>query len=85
VEDFVLSQHAKEQMDLRGISLADVELTLREPLDETKEANGLTVFQRLFSNVEGQHYLLRVFVNKEANPAKIVTAYKTSKILKYGS
>ncbi len=84
VENYVLSRHALEQMEIRGISLIEIELTLQEPSGITKESNGLTVFQRLFLNEEGQQYLLRVFINQETNPVKVVTGYKTSKILKYG-
>ena len=32
---------------------------------------------------EGREYLVRVFVDVDRSPAEVVTAYKTSKILKY--
>ena len=33
--------------------------------------------------IDGKEYLLRVFVDVDPEPATVVTAYRTSKILKY--
>jgi len=43
----------------------------------------LTIYQGLFTGYNGKTYLLRVFVNPNFEPVKVITIYKTSKISKY--
>ena len=44
----------------------------------------ITVYSKLVDENTKQ-YLYRVFVNNEKHPSLIITAYKTSKIVKYGN
>ena len=77
--EFVISKHALEQMDLRGISKDIVTKILNAP-DQIREEEGKKVYQSL---VENGKYLIRIFVNSNKRPLFIVTVYKTSKISKY--
>jgi len=77
----VYSQHALEQMQLRNISVAEVEDILKNPEHVTME-DGLTVYQKRM-HTNNKPYLLRIFVNETKQPPVVVTGYKTSKINKY--
>ena len=80
--EYVFSQHALEQMHLRGISKTLVDSVLLKP-DQLKEIDDLSAFQSICTNETGEFFLVRVFVNEHKNPNIIVTVYKTSKIQKY--
>lgn len=83
--DFDFSIHAIEQMTLRGISEDEVSMVLQSPHQVIfdSEISEIVVYQSVFKNLQGQNYLIRVFVNRTKNPKLVVTVYKTSKILKY--
>jgi len=79
---FVFSLHALEQIEIRGLILADVEDVLNFPTKIVKEENGVSVYQKLVIE-SNKEYLYRVFVNTDKKPPMVITAYKTSKIDKY--
>ena len=70
-------------MEDRQISKDIVEDVLLNPREIIEEEEGKNVYQgvRQFSN--GKNYLVRVFVNVEADPNVIITVYRTSKSDKY--
>ncbi len=72
-------------MTLRGISKDEVSMVLQSPNQVIfdSEISEIVVYQSIFKNLQGQNYLIRVFVNRTKNPKLVVTVYKTSKILKY--
>jgi hypothetical protein len=76
------SNHAMQQMKLRSISMDLVEKVMDSP-DEIIKFGTLTIYQAIIDFGEKKEYLVRVFVNKEKEPALVVTIYKTSKIKKY--
>ncbi|MDR2844110.1 MAG: DUF4258 domain-containing protein [Candidatus Symbiothrix sp.] len=82
--NFVLSQHAEEQMLRRGIDKKQLLDVLESPdeivNDETNE--DIRVYQSIFKENE-QLFLLRVFVNINKQPNMVITVYKTTKIYKY--
>jgi hypothetical protein len=80
--NFALSLHAQEELVERNIPLQVVQLILDSP-EQILEEEGLKVYQGRFTATNGKTYLLRVFVNDQVDPAKVVTAYRTSKIKKY--
>ncbi|KAA6302740.1 MAG: hypothetical protein EZS26_001247 [Candidatus Ordinivivax streblomastigis] len=82
--NFVLSQHAEEQMLRRCIDKKQLLDVLGSP-DEivTGETNeDIRVYQSIFKENE-QLFLLRVFVNINKQPNMVITVYKTTKIYKY--
>ncbi|MDP1623336.1 MAG: DUF4258 domain-containing protein [Bacteroidales bacterium] len=79
---YLFSQHATEQMNLRGISREIVVGILNSP-DETIEVDNLLIFQSIVKDVQEPRFLIRVFVNMTKIPPLVVTVYKTSKIEKY--
>ena len=79
--EYVFSRHSIEQMEFRNISRKLVEAALDNP-DEILNYFGKKVYQSLFVS-KGKKYLIRVFVNINVKPMKIITVYKTSNIRKY--
>jgi hypothetical protein len=81
--DFVYSRHAQEEMVRRGIAQALVDDVLRSPEQVVPEQNGRVAYQSRVEMDRGQIFLLRVLVAESADPAVVVTVYRTSKIAKY--
>lgn len=80
--DFVLTNHAQEELSNRGIPLQTIRAILEAP-EQILEEDGLKVYQGRYVASNGKTYLLRVFINDAADPARVVTVYRTSKISKY--
>jgi len=79
---FNLSKHAQEELIKRNIPLQVLQFILNEPSQIIQEKK-LTIYQGLFTGYNGKTYLLKVFVNPNLEPVKVITIYKTSKISKY--
>ncbi len=78
---YVISNHAREQLALRGIS-EDMVTQIMDTPDQVIELDDKKVYQSVISE-GGRQYLIRIFVNYFKDPNVIITAYKTSKISKY--
>lgn len=79
----IYSEHFLQQMQLRNITMKDVEDTINNP-EQIANEDGLIVYQKRLTE-NNKLYLLRIFVNEDKQPALAVTVYKTSKINKYFS
>lgn len=79
---FSYSKHALEQMNVRSISIEQVNTVLQNPDKIDIESEGQYIFQKTI-HLEERSYLIRVFVNVDKAPPLIKTVYKTSKIGKY--
>lgn len=82
ISDFVLSDHAVEEMQLRRINRAIVAAVLAAPEQRFAIRQGRDVFQAR-RYVGGREYLVRVFVDVNETPPTVVTVYQTSKVSKY--
>jgi hypothetical protein len=81
---FLLSDHARFEMERRGISEEEVSSVLRYPEQREEQRPGRCVYQsRVPPALSGESYLLRVFVDVDRDVPEVVTAYRTSKIAKY--
>jgi len=80
---YVLSAHAAEALEERGIPLALVESVLERPEQVLPERSGRRAYQSQIDFGGGKLFLLRVIVNDTADPAVVVTVYRTSRIGKY--
>ncbi|PIQ97855.1 MAG: hypothetical protein COV67_01975 [Nitrospinae bacterium CG11_big_fil_rev_8_21_14_0_20_56_8] len=78
-----ITSHAREEIGRRNISIAQIEAILKEPEQLVSGYSGKKVYQSrvLFEN--GQTYLIRIIVDENASPWKVITAYRTTKISKY--
>lgn len=79
---YVFTDHALDAIRRRGLVVGRVEHVLQHPEQRWSIRPGRDVFQ---SRVRGDSglYLLRVFADVERKPARIVTAYRTSRIDRY--
>ncbi len=81
----IFSDHAALQIDRREISLEDIKSVLANPYSIQPLTDNRVVVQGLISSViVNKSFLLRIFVDIDSDPPVIVTAYKTSKLEKYG-
>lgn len=82
---FTLSNHALEEIERRNISRELVESVLQYPQQIVEVKTGRKAYQSKIDFGGGKIYLLRVIVDESADPAVVVTVYRTSKISKYWS
>ncbi|TLY24336.1 MAG: DUF4258 domain-containing protein [Nitrospirae bacterium] len=78
-----LSQHARQELERRGISLTQLESVLNHPQQVVPDRKGRTVYQSQFDPGDGKMVLLRVIVVRNAGDVLVVTAYRTTRISKY--
>lgn len=82
--EYRLTNHARSEMERRGISEAEVARVLSAPEQSEQIRPGRAILQsRMAVGDSEKIYLLRVLVDTDRDPAEVVTAYRTSKIDKY--
>lgn len=77
------SKHALRQLEARNITKEFILFVIQYPDHILHQDISTIIFEKLIDDPE-KPYLYRVFVNSTKNPQLIITAYKTSKIDKYG-
>ena len=82
IRDYVITPHAAFEMHRRGLDETTVCQVLTQPEQREVVRPGREVLQSRLE-LEGQIYLVRVFVDIARVPPEVVTAYRTSKIEKY--
>jgi len=80
---FQISGHALEEMKRRELSEALVESILKDPQQIVDEYGNRKAFQSIMKFETEKDYLVRVIVNDNVEPAKVVTVCRTSRINKY--
>jgi hypothetical protein len=78
------SKHALRQMEIRRLSEEVILSVIYDPKQILIQDSETSIYTKLI-NESGNIYLYRVFVNINKKPPLIITAYKTSKIDKYGN
>jgi len=82
LDHFLLTKHAREEMLRRQISEEEVKKTLATPEQIQMVRENRKVYQSRFI-VNSKSYLLRIIVDVDRNPPRVITVYRTSKIDKY--
>ena len=82
ITDYILTDHAATEIERRGLSVVTIEGILKSPEQRLEVRPGRVVLQSRVQEF-GSEYLVRVFVDIDRKPAEVVTAYRTSKVLKY--
>ena len=82
VTDYIITDHAATELKRRGLSIEVIDRVLRNPEQRLEVRPGRVVVQSRVQQ-SGSQSLVRVFVDIERAPAEVVTAYRTSKVLKY--
>jgi hypothetical protein len=80
---FKLTNHVKEEMARRSISLTLLDQVLNNPQQIVNEKENLKAYQSIVSFDDGRTFLLRAIVDDTITPAVVVTVYRTSKTKKY--
>ena len=84
IPDYVLTPHARVEMNRRGLSDALIGAVLEGPQQRWALRLGRHVLQsRIPMGDPAKEYVVRVLVNVDRSPNEVVTAYRTSKIDKY--
>jgi hypothetical protein len=82
--DFVFTSHALLEMARRNVGKEEVQKVLAKPEQVEMVRRGRAVYQAKYDIGEPpKTYILRVFVDVDREPPRIVTVYRTSKIEKY--
>ena len=82
ISEFIVSDHASQELMRRGIA-GDMVATLLSHPDQVLSAGPHRyVFQSIVERGQ-KDYLYRVFVDVERDPPEVVTTYRTSKIDRY--
>ncbi len=79
---FKISKHADEEIQRRQIARNLVDAVLENPQQIVDEYGNKKAYQSKI-DFNGKIYLLRVIVDESVEPKKVVTVYRTSKIVKY--
>jgi hypothetical protein len=80
---FRLTKHATEELRLRSIPRQLVDEVMDQPQQIVDEYGGRKAYQSKLDFGGGRIFLLRVIVDDRADPATVVTVYRTTKIGKY--
>ena len=84
IKIYRLTDHAKTEMERRGITEEQVANVLLAPEQSEPVREGREVYQSRFKLGEPiKNFLIRVFVDYHRVPPDVVTAYRTSKVEKY--
>jgi len=75
--------HAEKQLTERKLAKKLVSETVCNPEQIIAQGRDVLIYQKVYDE-SGKKYLLRVFVKLSADNHVVVTAYKTSKVKKYG-
>jgi hypothetical protein len=82
ITDYIITDHAAIEIARRDLSAETIDGVLKRPEQRLEVRAGRVVLQSRLQEF-GSDYLVRVFVDIDRNPAEVVTAYRTSKVLKY--
>lgn len=81
-EGFYITLHAQEEVGRRQIDIDVVWTCLRNPDQIVSSQETRVIYQSKIKSGE-TNYLLRIVVESEATPQRVITVYRTSKIEKY--
>ena len=84
VREFIISGHARFEMERREISDEVVRQVLESPEQRFQTRTGRVVLHsRVLLGAPATMYLVRVVVDVDRRPAEVVTVYRTTKLSKY--
>jgi len=75
---YILSRHVLQEIERRAIPLALLEAVLQKPDQIVPERGAAKAYQSK-CEIGGKMFLLRVIVDDSVDPARVVTAYRTTK------
>ena len=79
---FNISRHALTEMERRGIAPEVLDSVLQNPQQVVPGWRETKVYQSQLA-ISGRMFLVRAIVDAQANPPRVLTVYRTTKISKY--
>ncbi|MBP9682412.1 MAG: DUF4258 domain-containing protein [Bacteriovorax sp.] len=79
---FHITLHAQEEMGKRQITIDAIWSCLKNPDQIIRSQETRVIYQSKIKSGE-INYLLRIIVENETSPKRVITVYRTSKIEKY--
>ena len=84
VRDYVITPHARFEMERRSLTDDVVRRILSAPEQRLDVRPGRVILQsRVTLGSPARTYLVRVFLDVDRRPPEVVTVYRTSRISKY--
>jgi Domain of unknown function (DUF4258) len=80
---FVLTAHARAELERRQIPEPVLLKVLDTPEQRVPEREGRVAYQSRIDFGRGRMMLVRAIVDERAEPNRVITVYRTSKIEKY--
>ncbi len=80
---FRLTRHATEEMARRSIPREMLEAVLDNPQQVVPARQGKKVYQSQVRFADGRMFLVRAIVDDRAEPPRVITVYRTTKVRKY--
>ena len=82
ITNYIITDHAVIELKRRKLSEEAIDGILKNPEQRLEVRSGRVVVQSRVQEF-GSEYLVRIFVDIDRVPAEVVTAYRTSKVVKY--
>ena len=85
IGDFIISSHARSEMERRGVTQDVVERIVTSPEQRlaVRQGSRVVLQSRIEMGCPPKMYLVRVVVDIDREPAQVVTVYRTTKLDKY--
>lgn len=83
MSQFVLSDHALQEIARRGLPQDIVMAVLNAPEQIVSGSGQRSIYQSRLSFGSQKLYLVRVVVDETVSPTVVITAYRTSQLKKY--
>ena len=83
MQKYKLTEHAKEEIIRRQISINILEQVLSTPQSIVPATNNRKCYQAVYTFENQKKYLVRIIAEEKEGCLFIITGYKTSKIGKY--
>ncbi len=75
MSEFVISNHAREELARRAIPEKLLRVVLDSPQQIIAEREGREAYQSVLEFPGGRSFLLRVIVTKDTSPPTVITVY----------
>ena len=81
--EYILTQHAREEMVIREIPESILDAVMQSPGQIVPEKDDLVAYQSVVTFPDAGEMLVRAIVADQNPPLRVITVYRTSKLAKY--
>jgi uncharacterized protein DUF4258 len=84
IDEFVISAHARSEMQRRGLTQEIIQQVIASPEQRVGvREHRIVLHSRVMMGTPQKMYLVRVVIDTDRRPARVVTVYRTTKVDKY--